>query len=155
METIKPPIKPPYVYFEWVKAFDMLVDKTDDAEVLSALQQGTIVWQPDISGRFSNKLVDSINARMKVATDKLHRDMGNARGQEGSIAQAMLAMRKEIAFLSQIVSIPAIPEENREQYNEQLRSRAGDIQSAIEESARADRTGKLESIVRNHKITAF
>lgn len=148
-------IKPPHVYSEWVEILNILKAKTDDNAVLLALQQGTIEWQSGVAERFAKKLTDSINARMNAASEKFQRDMNNARGQEGAIVQALLALRREMSFLSQAINLPVIPEKDRKQYYELVLKQADSMQASLEDSAKKDRTGKMGSIVRNHKVNAF
>ena len=148
-------IKPPRIYSEWVEVLDLLKAKTDDSAVLQALQQGTIEWQSGVAERFAKKLTDSINARMDAASDKFQRDLNYARGQENQIVQALLTLRKEMSFLSHAINLPAIPENDRTQYYQLVRKQADNMQSSLEDSAKKDRTGKMSSIVRNHKVNAF
>lgn len=148
-------IKTPSVYSEWVEVLDMLKAKTDDAAVLQALQQGTIEWQSGVAERFTKKLTDTINARMNAATDKFQRDLNNAQGHEGLIVQALLALRKEMSFLSKSINLPAIPEKERTQYYQLVLKHADSIQASLEDSAKKERTGKLASIVRNHKVNTL
>ena len=148
-------IKPPHIYSEWVAIFDMLKDKADDTSVLEAMQQGTIEWQAGVAERFAKKLVDAINYRMNLASDRFQRDMGRAYGQESAIVQALIALRKEMHFLSKAINIPAIPEKDRSKYYELVMEQADNMQKSLEDSAKKDRTGKLASIVRNNKVNSF
>jgi hypothetical protein len=148
-------LSPPRTYFDWVETLNMLVEKSDDDAVLHALRQGTIEWQAGVSERFSVKLVDSVNTRLRAATERFRRDIDGARGQESYIAQAMIALRKEIAFLTQVIDLPTIPEDHRAQYYGMLRTQADAIQSVLEDSAKLEHTGKLGSIFRNHRINVF
>jgi hypothetical protein len=146
---------PPTTYAEWAELLDKLKDKTNDTDVLSALKQGTISWQSGVAERFAQKLVNTINARMNAATDKFQKDLTHGHGQEGSIVQAILALRKEMAFLYNAINLPVIPEKDRAQYCALVRGQADKMQESLEESARKDRSGKMSSIVRNHKVNAF
>lgn len=148
-------ITPPETYAEWAAVLDILKNKTDDEAVLSAMQQGTIEWQSGVAERFAKKLLDVINYRMNSAVDKFQKEMGRAYGQEGAIVQALLTLRKEMCFLSKAINIPAIPEDERQQYCQLVISQADSMQSSLEDSARKDRSGKLASIVRNNRINAF
>ena len=152
---IQAPIKPPHIYSEWVEVLDLLKSKSDDEAVLMAMKQGTVEWQSGVAERFAKKLTDSINARMNAASDKFQRDLSYARGQENMIVQALLALRKEMCFLAQAIDLPAIPANDRAQYCELVKQQANSMQSSLEDSAKKDRTGKLASIVRNHKVNAF
>jgi hypothetical protein len=148
-------LQPPTTYAEWSDMLDKLKKKERDADVLAAMQNGTIVWQSGVAERFAQKLMDSINARMNAATDKFQKDMGRTNGQEGAIVQALLFLRKEFSFLCQAINLPAIPEKDRTQYCAIVREQADKAQSSLEDSAKKDRTGKMASIVRNHKVNNF
>lgn len=145
----------PHTYSEWVNLFAMFKEKTDDAEVLTAMQAGTIEWQSGVAERFSKKLIDSVNLRMNMATDKFQKEMNRAGGSEGAIVQAILALRKEMVFLSQAINLPALPEKERQHYLNLVLEQADNIQNSLEDSAKKDRSGKLSSIVRNHKVNSF
>ena len=148
-------IIPPHTYAEWASLLDMLKDKTDDADVLAAMQQGTIEWQSGVAERFAQKLIDTINYRMNAATDKFQKEMMRANGQERNIVMALLALRRELMFLSQAINLPALPANDRQQYYQLVIAQANKIQSSLEDSAKRDRTGKLASIVRNNKVNSF
>lgn len=148
-------IQTPHTYSEWNAVLDMLRDRQDDAAVLAAMQQGTLAWQSGVAERFAKKLVDTINARMNAATDKFQKSMSRSGGQEGAIVQALLALRKELSFLAKAIDLPVIPEKDRAQYCNLVREQADQIQTSLEDSAKKDRSGKLSSIVRNHKVNVF
>lgn len=148
-------IQTPHTYSEWNTVLDMLRDRQDDAAVLAAMQQGTLAWQSGVAERFAKKLVDTINARMNAATDKFQKSMSRSGGQEGAIVQALLALRKELSFLVKAIDLPVIPEKDRAQYCNLVREQADQIQTSLEDSAKKDRSGKLSSIVRNHKVNVF
>lgn len=148
-------IAPPHTYSEWVAVLDMLKNKTDDGAVLDAMLRGTVEWQTGVAERFAKKLIDTINYRMNSASDKFQKEMGRAYGQERAIVQALLALRKEMAFLAKVINLPALPERDRQHYYQLVISQANSMQNSLEDSAKKDRTGKLSSIVRNNKVNAF
>lgn len=148
-------IEIPRTYAQWVDILELLQDKTDDAAVLEAMQQGTIEWQSGVAERFTSKLVDVINKRMNAASDKFQREISRARGQEREIVGALLALRKEMKFLSQAINLPAIPEKDRHQYRNLVLEQADNMQRSLEDSAKNDRTGKLASIIKNNRVNAF
>lgn len=150
-----PAIAPPKTYSEWIAILDMLKAKSDDDAVLSAMQKGTIEWQSGVAERFAKKLIDAITYRMNTASDKFQKEMTRSNGQERAIVQALLALRKELSFLSKAIDLPAIPEKDRQQYYQLVISQANSMQRSLEDSAKKDRSGKLASIVRNNKVNAF
>lgn len=145
----------PHTYSEWTKILDIFKAKEDDTGILSVMKEGTLEWQSGVAERFSKRLVDAVNTRMNAASDKFQRDMNYARGAEGAIVQALLALRKELAFLVQAMDIPALPEEYRKQYIQLVSDQAKNVQISLEDSAKKDRSGKMSSIVRNHRVDVF
>lgn len=149
-------IAAPHTYAEWASVLDVLKAKSNDEDVLEAMKSGSIEWQSGIAERFSKRLIDSVNARMNAATDKFQKDIKRPGDTERVVVQAMLALRKELSFLSQVMDIPALPEDRRQEYVKLVREQAEHIQKSLEDSAKKDdRTGKMASIVRNHKVNAF
>ena len=148
-------IPAPHTYSDWINVLANLKSKTDDAEVLCAMKAGTIEWQSGVAERFAQKLVDTVNVRMNMASDKFQIDLSRARGQEGAVVRAILALRKEMVFLAQAINLPAIPEDERQCYVSLVMEQADAMQKSLEDSAKNDRSGKLLSIVRNHKVNSF
>ena len=111
-------IAPPHTYAEWVSVLDMLKNRTDDEDVLQAMQNGSVEWQR-------------------------------------AIVQALLALRKELGFLSKAINLPALPESDRQHYYQLVINQANQIQSSLVDSAKTDRSGKLASIVRNNRVNVF
>lgn len=145
----------PHTYSEWVGILNIFKEKTDDTEVLRAMQQGTIEWQSGIAERFAKRLIDSVNYRMNAASDKFQKDLARANGQEGAIVQALLSLRKEMQFLAQAINLPALPEKDRQYYQRLVISQADNMQKSLEDSSKKDRSGKMSNIVRNHRVNAF
>ena len=148
-------ITPPTTYAEWVKVLDMLERKENDEAVVEAMKTGTLEFQSGVAERFMKKLIDVMNHRMNTANDKFQTELNRSRGEERAIVQALLTMRKELAFIYNAIDLPVIPEEYRKQYVQMVKDRADEIQKALEDSSKNDRTGKMERMVRNNKVNAF
>ena len=148
-------ITAPHTYSEWVNVLTTFKNKSDDVDVLTAMKAGTVEWQSGVAERFSKKLIDAVNFRMNAASDKFQTDLSRAGGQEGAIVQAILALRKEMRFLVQAMNLPAFPERERQHYVNLVIGQANAMQKSLEDSAKNDRSGKLSSIVRNHKVNIF
>ena len=148
-------ITTPHTYSEWVTVLTVLKNKTDDEEVIKKMKAGTVEWQSGVAERFSKRLIDAVNTRMNAASDKFQRDLSRAHGQEGAIVQAILALRKEMAFLAEAINLPALPDKERQYYLNLVLEQANNMQKSLEDSAKHDRSGKLSSIVRNHKVNTF
>ncbi len=145
----------PHTYSDWSSVISIFKEKRDDDEVVKAMKSGTIEWQSGVAERFSKKLIDAVNFRMNAASDKFQLEMTRARGQESAIVQAILSLRKEMVFLADAINLPALPEGDRSHYVSLVREQANNIQKSLEDSAKNDRSGKMSSIVRNHKVNSF
>lgn len=145
----------PHTYAEWVDILDVFQAGTNDAEVLEAMTQGTVEWQSGVAERFSRRLIDSVNARMNAASDRFQKNVTRAGGSEGEIVRALLALRKEMSFLASAIALPAIPEKEREYYRQLVIDQANRMQKSLEDSAGRDRSGRMASIIRNHRVNTI
>lgn len=148
-------IAPPKTYSDWAELLETFKSRTNDEEVLGAMQRGTVEWQSGVAERFAKKLVDAVNFRLNAATDRFQKEMSRSSGQERAIVQALISLRRELRFLADSVDLPAIPEKDRSKYRSLVVEQADSIQKSLEDSARNDRSGKLASIVRNNKVNTF
>lgn len=148
-------ISTPHTYPEWVDILDLLKQKLDDAEVMVAMRNGTIEWQSGVTERFARRLINVIYHRMNMATDKFQKDMARGKGQENMIIQALLDLRKELAFLVEVIELPALPEVGRKQCRRLIIEQADHIQKSLEDSAQKDHSGKVSKIVRDHKVNVL
>ena len=96
------------------------------------MKAGSIQWQSGVAERFSRKLIEAVNFRMNAASDKFQKDLSRSHGQEGAIVQAILSLRKEMVI-----------------------EQADNMQKSLEDSAKNDRSGRMSSIVRNHRVNSF
>lgn len=148
-------INAPTTYSEWVKTLDILQEKNQDIDVLEAMEAGTIEWQSGVAERFTKKLTDVVNVRLNAATDKFQRELNRSNGQERELVSSIMALRKELQFLSRAIALPCLPEKDRGQYQQLVIAQANAIQTSLEDSAKKDRSGKLASIIRNNKVNQF
>jgi hypothetical protein len=145
-------IKPPKTYWEWVELLTWLQEYRNDPEVLTALKNGSIEWQVGVKERFVKKLIECINYRLKNAIQKLNQNLVHAMGKESRIVQVLISIRSELVFLSQVVNLKAIPDNERILYNQLLKQQADKIQNSLDDFAKVDRTGKMSSIVNNNRV---
>ena len=154
-EEEKEMIQVPHTYAEWAVVLDMFRNREDDEAVLAVMKQGTIEWQSGVAERFAKRLIDAVNVRMNAASDKFQKDMRRSQGKERAIVRGLLALRKEMAFLAKAIDLPALPEKDRQHYLQLVKGQADSMQKSLEDSAKSDRSGKMGSIVRNHRVNGF
>lgn len=145
----------PNTYSEWVTVLTDFKNKKNDEDVLRAMKAGSIQWQSGVAERFSRKLIEAVNFRMNAASDKFQNDLSRSHGQEGAIVQAILSLRKEMAFLANAIDLPALPDDERKHYLALVIEQADNMQKSLEDSAKNDRSGRMSSIVRNHRVNSF
>lgn len=140
------------IYSEWVDILNILKNRTNDEEVLEVMKKGTIEWQSGVAERLTKRLINIVNERMQYAIDKYQ---SVKYYDERGFIQSLLNLRKELKFLSEVLNIAIIPEKDREQYRDLVVNQANIIQNSLEESAKNDHSGKLLSIVKNHRVNNF
>ena len=142
--------KAPKIYADWVKVFELLKSCEDDENVLTLMQEGTIVWQSGVAERFLKRLVDTINFRLDRATDNFQKARQT---DENEIIQSLMQLRRELQFILKTVDLNAIPVKEKTELRNMIISQSNSIQESLEKSAESDRTGKLSSIIKNNKVT--
>lgn len=142
--------KAPKIYADWVKVFELLKSCEDDKNVLTLMQEGTIVWQSGVAERFLKRLVDTINFRLDRATDNFQKARQT---DENEIIQSLMQLRRELQFVLKTVDLNAIPVKEKTELRNMIINQSNSMQESLEKSAESDRTGKLSSIIKNNKVT--
>lgn len=146
-------MKAPHTYYEWVEILELFKYKESDDDVLAAIKEGTLATLDyNIGSRLMVKFNAALNYRMKCAGDKFTKEIQSSNGNEAAIVQALLALRKEAALWVEAADIPVF-QQNREKIVKNVRDEINKMQTSLDDTAKADRSGKLSSIVRNHRIT--
>lgn len=141
----------PSNYAEWMDILDIFEEGQDDINALKALQKGSLVWQAGLADRFTQRLCDVFKARMDRAQDKFSHTCRNSTSESGIVA-AILPLRKELQMMLKFMTLPALPEEHRNQYKQIVQDQADKIQESLEISAKKDRTGRLLALMRRNAV---
>lgn len=142
----------PKTYYEWMELLNRLEKGNDDQEILSAMKSGSLSWQTGVAERFVTNLGKVINHRLNAAIDRFQEEMRRSLGTERQLVNALLQLRRELIFLQNVVSIPAIPEDQRKKCVELVRDQADSIQKQLEKSAKTDRSGRLLCTIQNNRV---
>lgn len=148
-------IRPPETYSDWVDILEQLKKKECDDDILSAMKSGKLQWQVSVAERFSRKFVDAINYRLNLTTKTFQKHMDVSNCIDRDLVRELMSIRKELIFLYRITALECIPDNIRNKYSEMIVESADSIQKSLEESAKSDRSGKISSIIRNHKVNYF
>lgn len=145
----------PKSYAEWVNLLVVLKEKKADVEVLEAMQQGELVWQSGVAERFVKKFIEVLNFRMDSATDRFQREMERAGNSENLIVQALLNLRREMQFLTELSNLNVFPAEQRNAIGTMIDEQIAIMQKSLEDSAKGERTGKMLSIVKKNRLDSI
>lgn len=148
--------KPPCTYAQWLDLIDDFKDKVDDGEVIAAMKQGTLDWQPGVSERFCKSLIDAANFRMNAAVDRFNGELGRVGSGERGLVNAMITLRQEYATIANALNLQALPEETRLSFVRIVKEEADQRQKSLEGSASgADKTGRMKYLVKQTPVNKF
>lgn len=148
-------MKAPETYAEWNMMLKSLREGGVREDILQALSAGKLEWQDGVAQRFAQQLSDTINTIINKANDVFSRQMQQPNGGEGAAVQGLLHLRRELGIAQRLASLPVLPEDVCRDYQKMVQEQADRMQQSLEDSARkSDRSGKLLSIVCNHRVNA-
>lgn len=148
-------MNPPTTYSQWIDCFDGLKAGLKDEEAILLMERGTIDWTPGVAERLTQQLYEVIDFRLRKTSDQFQKELNVGRGDEMALVQAILSVRKRLAFLKRIAQLPAFPEQVNEAMYTILSDYAKKSQQSLEDSAKSDRTGRLRITIKNNPITSF
>jgi hypothetical protein len=145
-------MKNPTTYKEWIDCLQLLKDPSQENQAIEAMKNGELKWQSGVAERFTKQLFDVVNYRLNLATKKFQKQQVNTINSESNYVQALLGLRKELQKLEELVTISAIPEAEQRKFRASIKESADNMQQSLEDSAKSDYSGKLLSIVKNHRV---
>lgn len=113
------------------------------------VRMGTVSWTSGVAERFIQTVSNTIRNRINTAQDIYQRQIKNSKGGDMAVANALSVLTKEYRYLYQLSAALPIPSEYVEQMKKIIQDQANQTYDSLMDSAKADRTGKLASIVRS------
>ncbi len=144
-------MKPPSTYSEWVDTLEKLEEGLNDQEVAASIKSGSLEWQAGVADRFIRVFVETMDSRMNRAIDKFNKV--SQTGDTNSMIRGIGSLRSEFTFLAGLTDLPFVPEEYRKQLRANVVNASKQVQSSLESSAKTDRTGRLQTIVKNNRLS--
>lgn len=141
----------PQTYSEWIDVFEMLDEGARDGEVAELMRSGNLEWQAGVAERFIKQFMAVLDTRMNRAIDKFDKIL--KRGDLNMMVRGMGALRNEFIYLANLTDLNFLSDNVRLQIRGNIVNASKQVQSSLEDSAKTDRTGKLQSILRNNKVT--
>ena len=148
-------INPPKTSYEWNKLLELIKEGSNDNEVLSAMQQGTIAWISSVANIFVKNLLSTVDFRLQKGLKKFQQSFNYVGNNEGAFILNIRNFKNEMRFLCQLVDLKCIPEEERVKYKKIIQDNADKIQENMEKAALVDKTGKILYIIKQNKINAI
>ena len=145
-------MKVPTNYLEWCNLFDEIIRNPRDEEYFDLISHGTISWTSGVAERFVQSASNMIRSRVNAAQDTYQKQMRNARGMNTNIINALGGLAKEYRYVYKLANALPIPADFRDQLVDSVRKQADQTQHSLEDSAKADRTGRLLSTVRSTRV---
>jgi hypothetical protein len=144
----------PHTYAQWSDCLDELVHGLEDEAGLQRMARGNLSWTGAVAAMFSERLMNEFNRRLTLCSERLTRDMGFIR-DEGAVVRAILNARKSLHFLYRLAQIPAFPETLRTHLTDELHKFAARSQNSLEDTAKADRSGRLTVLLRHNSLLRY
>jgi hypothetical protein len=138
----------PTTYAAWASLLDRFAEG-DDA-VLGALHDGKLEWTAIVAERFTRRITEAFNSRLKRAVSGLQRELDGSRGNAQVIGQGLIRARTQLGPLASLAALPVLPGEVRDHLRAELERLIRQTQASLERSA-AGSQGLLD-VLRTHAL---
>jgi hypothetical protein len=144
-------ISVPATYAEWVPLLERFRDGDDS--VLDLLLAGTIEWTNVVAERWTARVAEAFDARLKRVTSRLQLALDRSRGDAFSVSQALLGARRALAPLHAAAAMSCVPENVREHFAAEVARFAAGTQESLEASAKRNHADVLLKALRDNPLT--
>ncbi|MBO1001866.1 hypothetical protein [Pseudogracilibacillus auburnensis] len=148
-------MRSPKTYSQWMECFDRLKEGAQDEQIIQLMKQGTIEWTRGVAERMTEVLYQTIKFRIEHASDLFQKELNHSRGNEVLIAKGLLTLRNRLALMYEVAQLNAFPKEVIDSMKKVVTDYAEQTQESLEDSAKADRTGRLKMLIKNNPLTNF
>jgi hypothetical protein len=140
----------PATYAEWVPLLERFRDGDDS--VIELLIAGTLGWTNVVAERWTARVAEAFNARLKTVSSRLQLALDRSR-DAFSVSQALLAARRELAPLYAAAAMSCAPEPVREHFAAEVARFAAQTQESLKSSAKRNRADVLLKALRDNPLT--
>ncbi|WP_445287090.1 hypothetical protein [Variovorax atrisoli] len=148
------PPEGPRTYAQWSECLDRLAAGTQDEACLAHMGGGELSWSGGVGPLFAQRLADEFNARLTRCSEHLTRDLRMS-ADEGCVVRAILNARQSLFFLHRLAQLPVFAETLRAHLTSEVRKFAERSQKSLEDSAQADRSGRLRLLLQNNNLLRY
>lgn len=146
-------VSAPATYAEWVPLLERFRDGDDS--VLDLLLAGTLEWTNVVAERWTARVAEALDARLKRVSSRLQLALDRSRGDAFSVSQALLGARRALAPLHAAAAMSCTPASVREHFAAEVMRFAVGTQESLEASARRTRADLLLKALRDNPLTVI
>ena len=140
----------PKTYYEWVQVLNSIKEGINDKEALELMKRGHLEIQSGVYDRFISRLIALINTRFADATTAFQKAITNVNDESDAVLQQALGkLAQEMAFIPQLVKLPAIKAEEQSTLSTLITNQINRIGESLVKSAKEDRSGRLKSVLKS------
>lgn len=144
----------PATYAQWSACLDALAKQDNDEACLQQLQLGQLAWTGGVAPMFGKRVSEEIERRLSTCSERMARDF-KLSTHETMIIHAILQARGQLNFLHRLCQLPVLPGATQEHLMHEIQKFAERAQNSLEDTAKADRSGKLTSLLRHTPLTRY
>lgn len=141
----------PANYAEWLPLLDRF--REGDDSVLELLMAGTLEWTNVVADRWTMRVAEAFDARLKQVASRLQLALDRSRGDGFEVSQALLGARRSLAPLHAAAAMPCAPENVRAHLANEVTRFAARTQESLEASAKRHRAESLLKALRDNPLT--
>lgn len=118
------------------------------------MARGSLSWTGGVAAMFSERLMKEFNRRLTLCSEHLTRDLRFIH-DEGAVVRAILNARQSLHFLYRLAQMPAFPATLQTHLTDELHKFAARSQNSLEDTAKADRSGRLTVLLRHNSLLRY
>ncbi|HKO59263.1 MAG TPA: hypothetical protein VJ276_25580 [Thermoanaerobaculia bacterium] len=121
--------------------------------MIELLLAGTLEWTNIVAERWTARVADAFDTRLKKVSSGLQLALDRSRGDLFSVSQALLGARRALAPLHTAAALSCAPENVRAHFAGEVARFAARTQESLEASAKRNRADLLLKALRDNPLT--
>lgn len=147
-------MKTPEIYSEWCEIFDEIEIWEighQDADVVEAMDKGSIRWVSGVAERVTQRLLNLVNDRLNKLNTFYAKRLMLAQNSV-DMEHLLILYRKELIFIKHMANLEMLSKELREMLTKEIKEVAKKAQKSLEDSSKKDLSGMIRRIVTRNRI---
>lgn len=147
-------MKTPEIYSEWCEIFDEIEIWEighQDADVVEAMDKGSIRWVSGVAERVNQRLLNLVNDRLNKLNTFYAKRLMLAQNSV-DMEHLLILYRKELIFIKHMANLEMLSKELREMLTKEIKEVAKKVQKSLEDSSKKDLSGMIRRIVTRNRI---